>query len=85
MNWFQSHAYVATWCSPLIAIIALLIRSPKNKAGETDWASIVLYIVFLSLTAVAATPGLDSNTSYFARSAWMTMMGVLAVRIAWPT
>jgi hypothetical protein len=48
-HWFQAHAYIATWCSPLIALVALLIRSPRTKAGEVDWLSIILYVVLLSM------------------------------------
>ena len=83
MNWFQAHAYIATWCSPLIAFIALLIRSPRNKAtGEIEWLSIILYIVLLSVTAAALSSDVDKGTALFARGSWLFLVIFISLREA---
>ena len=83
MNWFQAHAYVATWCSPLIALVGLLIRAPRNKAtGEVEWLSIILYVVLLSVTAAALSPDVDKGTALFARGSWLFLVIFISMREA---
>ncbi|MGZ7101914.1 MAG: hypothetical protein ACXVJ1_07765 [Candidatus Angelobacter sp.] len=60
MNWLQSHAYIATWLGPMVAILVFLIRGFKTDFKETDWSRTLLNIAFLTCLAVAFTPAFDS-------------------------
>lgn len=67
-DWLKTHAYIATWCSPLLTLIGLRTRAPKNRqTGEVDWLSIVLYVVLLSLLAAAISP-VEQSAGWFARA-----------------
>jgi len=78
MNWFQEHAYIATWCSLVIALVALLLRAPRNRqTGEVDWLGIILYVVLLSMVAAALTPEITKGSHFFPQTMVMFLIVVI--------
>jgi hypothetical protein len=62
MNWFQAHAYVATWLSPFVAISIFLVRGGlKKDTQEIDWTMAALFFVLLTSLGVLFTPIFDAR------------------------
>jgi hypothetical protein len=81
MDWLKEHVYLASWLSPLITLIALLVRAPKKgRTGEVDWLSIVLYVVLLTLVAGGLSPSLDKGAALFARTMMVFVLIVIVYR-----
>ena len=58
MEWFKAHVFIAAWCSPIIALIGLLVKK-QPQGVPMNWPHAVFYVAFLSALAVLVTPGID--------------------------
>jgi hypothetical protein len=79
MNWFFSHAYIATWISPLIALVGLIIRNRDASTHRISWSRVMIYVAFLTFLAAAMTPLLDLPTRYFAGTGVSVLLGYFMV------
>jgi hypothetical protein len=58
VTWLATHAYIAAWASPLIALIGIIISNTVS-AKAPDWSRLMIYIGFLTSLAVLFTPTMD--------------------------
>lgn len=78
MTWFATHAYIAAWASPIIALIGMII-SNSVSTKVPDWARLMLYMAFLTAIAVLFTPVMDD----WARAGASMLLVPLTVFIIW--
>ena len=79
-NWFQGHAYIATWLSPFIAISVFLLRGGLRKdTKEIDWTMAGLFFVLVTSLAVLFTPIFDAKARDAAFMLLFFALGALVV------
>jgi hypothetical protein len=74
MDWLRQNAFIATWLSPLVALVGMIIRG-TGKSGEMDWPRVMLYVAFLTCLAATLTPSLDLYARGFAGMAIFGLIG----------
>jgi predicted membrane channel-forming protein YqfA (hemolysin III family) len=57
MNWLKENAHLATWLSPIIALLGIIVQG--TAVGHIDWNHAMLYICFLTCLAAMMSPALD--------------------------
>ncbi len=78
VKWFQTHVYLAAWLSPIVAIIAVLVRNARHE-HHIDSSRLMIYVAFLTCLAVSVTPTFDEGTRSFARGFVYAGLGFLIV------
>jgi hypothetical protein len=76
MEWLKSHAFLATWLSPVIAVAIAVLRN-KQTGGSIDVRRMVVYIAFLTALAVVFTPGFEPDAKLTARTIALLGFGFL--------
>ena len=80
MNWFQAHAYVATWLSPFVAIAIFFLRGGlKKDSQEIDWTMAALFFSLLTALGVVFTPTFDSKARDVAEILVFFALGALII------
>lgn len=72
MSWFESHAYVAAWLSPVITLISLGFQNNLPRTTKVDWSRVIFYTAYLTILAVAVSPGYDLAAQTTARGLAIT-------------
>ena len=75
LNWLSTHAYIAAWVSPLLALIGLMIQNARPAATHVSWSMVMVYVAFLTCMAVVFTPIVDDFARFFA-GACFVFLGV---------
>jgi FtsH-binding integral membrane protein len=57
-DWLKAHIFIAAWASPIIALVALLLKKTP-EGSSTNWSRVMVYVGFLSALAILVTPGVD--------------------------
>jgi hypothetical protein len=84
VNWFQSHAYFATWASPVIALIALVVNNLKRSSAKVEWSWVMIYMAFLTSLGVCFSPDVQPPTMrLFAAGVSGVSFGIIAVDALW--
>jgi hypothetical protein len=78
VTWFATHAYIAAWVSPLVALIGMII-SNSVSAKAPDWSRLMIYMAFLTAMAVLFTPVMDD----WARIGAAFLLTPLTIFIIW--
>jgi hypothetical protein len=81
--WFKEHVYLASWISPIIAVIAIILKLRKPDPGgkPTNWTRMLLMILCLTSFPVAVTPTFDSSARDFAKYVFsFTLVAVVVMR-----
>lgn len=55
MDWLKEHAYLATWMSPVLALIIAIVKGKKGEA-KAEVREFILYLVLLMSFAIMVTP-----------------------------
>jgi hypothetical protein len=66
LNWLSTHAYVAAWLSPVLALIAMIVQSARPTGRPVNWSKVMIYIAFLTCLAAIFTPTLEAEARMFA-------------------
>jgi hypothetical protein len=66
MTWLDTHAYVAAWLSPALALFAMVIGTFRGTTTSTNWSKRMVYMGFLTGLAAVFTPVLDDSARMFA-------------------
>jgi LytS/YehU family sensor histidine kinase len=83
MNWLKDHVFIAAWCSPSIALVALIIRNTLRPSERVNWSMIMLYVAFLTCLAAVLTPGIDMNTRVIASVPGGLLFGTITIDALW--
>jgi hypothetical protein len=75
VEWFKTHVFIAAWASPVIALVAMILKKPSGTQ-PLNWSRMVIYVAFLTALAALLTPGLDG----IARGA---MFGLIMIGFGW--
>jgi|tagenome__1003787_1003787.scaffolds.fasta_scaffold20849186_2 hypothetical protein len=60
MNWLQCHEYIATWLSPVMTVIAILLsRFKKGTIKRVLWVQIFLWAFFILQIFIACAYSLS--------------------------
>ena len=83
MEWLKEHAYVATWLSPIVAImlVGLQVRRPMSEGKPVHWTRVLFTFLCLSSFPIVVTPTFDEKARLFAFGVFsFTLSAVLAMR-----
>jgi hypothetical protein len=82
MDWLKDHAYIATWLSPIIAIIIGLSKS-TGKLARLNWQEFVGLFLLCSSIAIVMTPTFDDKARDFARMLAIFLLGYGVLQATW--
>ncbi len=83
MGWLKDHVFIAAWCSPIIALVGLIIRNTIRPTERVNWSMIMLYVAFLTCLAAALTPSLDIGTRTIAGVMGGLILGTITTDAIW--
>lgn len=79
MSWLETHAYLATWLAPIVAIIVAIFQNRNKGFAEVDWSRLLIYLLFLTSVAMLFTPKIDQSMRDVARGFVFALLGFLIV------
>ena len=81
MDWLKQHAYLATWLSPLIAVIGMVFSSQRaaNRGKPVNWTRLLLMVLCLTSFPVVVTPTFDATARGFAQYVFSFTLGGLII------
>ena len=82
LNWLSTHAYIATWSSPAIALIGLVINNSRANTSHVSWSMVMIYVAFLTCMAVVFTPIAEESARFFAGGCFIFLGGFIAIHAA---
>ena len=82
MEWLKEHAYLATWLSPLIAVIGIMFSARKAaaKGQPVEWTRVLLMVLCLSSFPIVVTPTFDSAARTFGQLVFFFTLAAFLVR-----
>jgi hypothetical protein len=81
-NWLSTHAYIAGWASPAIALVGMLINNSRASTKHVSWSMVMVYVGFLTCMAVVFTPIVDDSARFFAGFCFVFLGGFICVHAA---
>jgi hypothetical protein len=83
MEWLKDHAYLASWLSPIVAIIifGLQVRRPMSAGKPVHWMRVLFTFLCLISFPIVVTPTFDQTARSFATIVFsVTIGGLLTMR-----
>jgi hypothetical protein len=81
MEWLKEHAYIATWLSPLIAVVGIVlsVRKAEVEGKPVNWTRLLLMVLCLTSFPVVVTPTFDNSAREFARFVFSFTIAAIVV------
>lgn len=83
MQWLKDNVFLASWISPIIAVVAIVLRlrKPETNGKPVNWVRLVLLVLCLSSFPVAVTPTFDASARDFAKYVFsFTLVAAVVMR-----
>ena len=63
MNWFKEHVYLASWASPIIALLINILKG-KGRVEAININDFVIYTIIFICLGVVIAPGDQPGRGY---------------------
>jgi hypothetical protein len=83
MSWLKEHSFLATWISPVLAIIIAIWRTKDiPKLSDINWTWFTVYVTFVTSFGVVVSPMFDPAARQAAQTLLFGCFGAIILGAA---